>query len=286
MIVKGPQSSSLPSCHRGSADGLVPWLVIEPALLWRKILWFRIRLITGTWLWKSAGKCRKIARGNSQSFSRRALVVITHYVRWVVVCVETYSADSISTRPRTECEKSLVSLCYRPLFWCNRAAREHFTTRWSWPSGFQAWAWRARMKWKPQQYGWYLTVVCLFVFVCCFFSLSLKIICVFRLNYMSQFSIDSYSVLVTTMSSYCEGNPLVTDGFPSQRVNNCWKRFHMISPWNQPRLIFFLYGQAPAVEVYVYKVCQGATLFVDMVVVLSTKAVNVPKSWPLIISDC
>ena len=174
MIVKGPQSSSLPSCHRGSADGLVPWLVIEPALLWRKELWFRIRLVTGTWLWKSAGKCRKIARGNSQSFSRHALVVITHYVRWVVVCVETYSADSISTRPRTECEKSLVGLCDRPLFWCNPAAREHFTTRWSWPDGFQAWAWRARMKWKPQQYGWYLMVVCLFVCICLLFFLPLS----------------------------------------------------------------------------------------------------------------
>ena len=243
-------------------------------------------MVTGTWFWPSQ-ECHKIARGNSQCFSRRALVVMTHCARWVVVVVETYSADSISTRPRTEWEKSLFGFVDCPLFWCNPAAREHLTTRWSWLDGFQAWAWRARMKWKPQQYGWYLTVfVCLFVCFCLFFSLSLKIICVFRLNYMSKFSIDSYSVLVTAMSSYCEGNPLVTDGFPSQRVNNCGKRFHMISSWNQPRLIFFLYGQAPALEVYVYKVCQGATLFVDMVVVLSTKAVNLPKSWPLIMNDC
>ena len=198
MIVKGPQSSSFLSCHRGSAHGLIPWLIIEPALLWRKELWFRIRLVTGTCFWPSAWECRKIARGNSQCFSRRALVVITHSgVRCVAVWVETYSADSISTRPWTEYEKGLVGVWDRPLSWCNPTAREHFTTRWGCLDGFQAWAWRARMKWKPQQYGWYLTVfclfVCLFVFVCFFLPLSQNDLCISIEIYVTIFNWQLFS---------------------------------------------------------------------------------------------
>ena len=170
MIVKGPPSSSFPSCHRDSADGLVLLLIIDPALLWRKEIWFRKRYETDTF-WKSVGKRPKIARGNSQCFSWLTPVVITHWdVRWADVWVETYSMYSAIPRPRTEWENGLFRVWDRPLSGYYPAALEHFTTRWTCHDAWQTWPWRMIMKWKPQQYGWYLTVFCLFVLFC--FSLS------------------------------------------------------------------------------------------------------------------
>ena len=129
-------------------------LPTKRVLLWRKVLWSRIRCVAGT---TGKSDCPEVAWSKSQSFSRITLVKIASWgIRFGVICVETHSTI---TNPRTEIEKGPRGSRDQNSKGRNTAACKHLATSWCLHGRCKTWTWKARkcLSYQLQgQFWWYL----------------------------------------------------------------------------------------------------------------------------------